>query len=175
MTSNSNNANYGGRQPNTSAYVKSFNYGRITDAWYYSNTTNTTSDTNLLLLPSNSTATVTIPGNLVVEGSINIPSDVHLKRNIQLLSLDSCDKILSLNPVSYRYIDDQKDKLHFGMIAQEVETLYPNLVNTISTEVNNTTVSMKAINYIEIIPILLVKIKDLQSQIDVLNTKIVEK
>jgi hypothetical protein len=60
------------------------------------------------------------------------------------------------------------------MIAQEVETMYPNLVNIISTEVNNTT-SMKAINYIEMIPILLTKIKDLQCQIDILNTKLVEK
>jgi hypothetical protein len=177
MANNAVNANYGGKQPNTSTYVKTFNYGHYTNTWYYNSNYNgyNVTDNTLFLTPANAEATVYIPGNLIVRGTITNPSDRNLKKNIQDISTDISDKILNLRPVSYNYIDDDKEKLHYGFIAQDVEKEFPNLVNTISADINDVSLSMKTVNYLEMIPILLLKIKTLQSQIDVLNSKICDK
>jgi hypothetical protein len=71
-----------------------------------------------------------------------------------------------LVPKKYTYKDDQKKKLHYGFIAQEVEEYFPALVNTVSTTVNDEEVTIKSVNYLEMVPLLLLKIKDLQKQID---------
>ena len=163
-------ANYGGKQPNSSTYIKTFNLGQAAQSWNY-----VTNNNMLTLIPSNPKATVYISGNLFVGGSINNPSDINLKDNIENLSLSLNEKLLGLNPVKYTYKDDTNKKQHFGFIAQEVENQFPNLVNTISTNIDDTEVSFKSVNYLELIPVLLLKIKDLQNQIDLLNNKILEK
>ena len=163
-------ANYGGRQPNSSTYIKTFNVGKSVNTWNY-----TTTNSMLALTPSNPKAMVYITGDLFVGGSINNPSDIHLKDNIENLSLSLNENIMILNPVKYNYKDDENKKTHFGFIAQEVEKQFPNLVNTVSANVGDTEVSFKSINYLEMVPILLLKIKDLQNQIDVLNIKMQEK
>jgi hypothetical protein len=166
----SQNSNYGGRQPNASAYIKSFNTGQSFSNWNYASNNNM-----LTLIPSNPNATVYITGDLFVGGSINNPSDIQLKDNIENLSLSLSEKIMILNPVKYNYKDDENQKVHFGFIAQDVEKQFPNLVNTVSTNIDDTEVSFKSVNYLEMIPILLLKIKDLQNQIDLLNNKILDK
>ena len=161
-------SNYGGKQPDQSAYIKRFEIDRTNYTWNY-----TTVNNQLLLMPTNKKATVYINGNLFVGGTITNPSDINLKDNIENLSLTLAlsEKIMSLNPVKYNYKDDEK-KEHFGLIAQDVEKFFPNLVNTISTPIGEEEVSFKTVNYLEIIPLLLLKIKDLQNQIDSLNKKI---
>ena len=161
-------SNYGGKQPDQSAYIKRFEIDRTNYTWNYATVNN-----QLLLTPTNKKATVYIDGNLFVGGTITNPSDINLKDNIENLSLSLTlsEKIMSLNPVKYNYKDDEK-KEHFGLIAQDVEKLFPNLVNTISTPIGEEEVSFKTVNYLEIIPLLLLKIKDLQNQIDSLNKKI---
>jgi len=158
-------ANYGGRAPPTSAYQKLFNFGS-TSTWNYS-----TTNGDLLLKPINPKATVYITGDLFVGGTINNPSDFNLKDNIEDLSLTLSDDIMNLIPKSYVYKDDKKQKIHYGFIAQDVEEHLPTLVNTISTEINGEEFSVKSVNYLEMIPLLLLKIKDLQHQIDMLNRK----
>jgi len=163
-------SNYGGKQANSSAYIKSFNIGSSPNTWIYSMNNN-----QLILTPTNQTATVYIKGDLFVGGSINNPSDLQLKDNIADLSLSLSDNLMLLNPVKYNYKDDAKQKEHFGFIAQDVEKLFPNLVTTISVPMSDDEVSIKSVNYLEMVPILLLKIKDLQNQIDALNNKISEK
>jgi hypothetical protein len=160
-------SNYGGKQANQSAYVKTFNIGSSPNSWTYSINNN-----QIILSPTNPSATVYITGDLFVGGSINNPSDIHLKDNVENLSLNLSDNLLLLNPVKYNYKDDAKHKEHFGFIAQEVEKLFPNLVNTVSAPVGDDEVTVKSVNYLEMVPILLLKIKDLQNQIDALNNKI---
>jgi len=163
-------SNYGGKQANQSSYIKNFNIGSNPNTWYYS-----TNNNQLILSPSNSKATVYISGDLFVGGSINNPSDFHLKDNIQDISLSLSDSLMLLNPVKYNYKDDEMRKEHFGFIAQDVEKLFPNLVNTVSADIGDSEVSIKSVNYLEMVPILLLKIKDLQNQIDALNNKNLEK
>ena len=106
----------------------------------------------------------TMYGNLV--GTVTAPSDIALKENIKDLGLTiDINKIMELNPKSYTYKKDKKDKkTHYGLIAQEMEQVYPDLVYNDK--------GSKTINYVELIPVLVLKIKDLQQQIDVLKNKI---
>jgi hypothetical protein len=153
-------ANYGGRQGPASSYQKFFIYGNEY-TWNYS-----TTNGQLLLQPVNAKATVYISGDLFVGGTITNPSDFNLKDNIEELQLNLTDSLMNLVPKKYTYKDDEKLKMHYGFIAQEVEEHFPALVNTVSTTINDETFSIKTINYLEMIPLLLLKIKDLQRQID---------
>ena len=105
-----------------------------------------------------------IPKDLLVLGSINNPSDINLKDNIEKISTEDFDK---LNPVSFTFKDDDQNKKHYGFIAQELETIYPELVT-------NTGIGFKTVNYIEMIPILLSQMKNMQIEIDKLKDEIKE-
>lgn len=162
-------ANYGGKSPPLSAWQKNFVYGNQ-NTWNYS-----TTNGQLLLKPINPKATVYIEGDLFVGGTITNPSDFYLKDNIEELSLSLTENLMNLVPKKYVYKDDEKQKLHYGFIAQEVEEHLPSLVKTVSTTVNETEITIKSVNYLEMVPLLLLKIKDLQQQIDSLNNKMSEK
>jgi len=98
-------SNYGGKQANQSSYIKNFNIGSSPITWYYS-----TNNNQLILSPTNSSATVYIKGDLFVGGSINNPSDLQLKDNIEDLSLSLTDNLLLLNPVKYNYKTTQNKR-----------------------------------------------------------------
>jgi hypothetical protein len=112
------------------------------------------------LIPETGVNSVFIKKNLQVANEITITSSEKEKENIKDINNDVND-ILKLNPKEYNYNNDSK--LHFGLIAEDVENVYPNLVS--NTEVG------KSLNYLEIVPLLIDKIKDLQNQIDELKRK----
>lgn len=147
--------------PNTNYWTyKSYTYGTTT--------VNTITSSNYsLYISQNLYVDGTIYGNLV--GTVTAPSDIALKENITDLGLTiDVNKIMELNPKSYTYKKDKKEKkIHYGLIAQEMEQVYPDLVYNDK--------GSKTINYVELIPILLLKIKDLQEQIDVLKHEIKNK
>lgn len=94
------------------------------------------------------------------------PSDIRLKENIENISQNDKDKLLQLVPKKYNFIKDEKKLKRYGLIAQEVEELFPEIVITDS---NN---DMKALNYIEFIPLLLEKVKELSNTVTKLLPKI---
>ncbi len=65
-------------------------------------------------------------------GLLNCSSDERLKQDITSLSSSSTlDKVLELNPVSYHWkTDTSTSTLKFGFIAQQVESIFPELVST---------------------------------------------
>jgi hypothetical protein len=105
-----------------------------------------------------------IPKDLLVLGSINNPSDINLKNSVEQIKSDTTI-LKKLNPVSFTFKDDEQNKKHFGFIAQELESLYPELVS-------NNELGFKTVNYIEIIPILLSQMKNMQEEIDKLKDEI---
>jgi len=162
MSGNSQTANYGGRQPDNTQNIKQFTttpYGIID--WVYKKISNTNVQ---VITPSVQTKTVMIPQDLLVLGSINNPSDINLKKNIQ--QIDNNNTFNKLNPVSFQYKNDIQQKKHFGLIAQELENIYPELVS------NNT--GFKSVNYIELIPIILSQMKCMQHEIDKLKEELNE-
>jgi hypothetical protein len=193
-------ANYGEKSLPLSAYQKIFHYGD-TLLWNYKtssasgirqlflNPVNSNAIVNIsnnLFVggtTSNATIKVYVKGNLRVDGNITasgvitpnivIPSDLYLKDNIETLSLSGglIEDLMKIEPVQFIYKDDKNKKLHFGFIAQEVEEYFPNLVNTITTSMNDEEITVKSLNCLEFVPLLLLKIKDLQHQIDLLKNK----
>jgi hypothetical protein len=154
------------RKPYTNAIVRSYNDGEPINPWTYSFSVGNIP----VLVPSIKKSNVNIFKDLIVDGTITAnayftSSDFNLKSNIEDLDFSFNDKIMNLLPKQYTYKSDKEQTPHYGFIAQELEEEFPELVKEISS--NNQKV--KTINYPELIPILLFKIKDLQSQIDKLK------
>ena len=114
-----------------------------------------------------------LPKDLTVVGSINNPSDIKIKENINDLTNDFCNNIFKIIPKKYNFINDEKKKEHYGIIAQELEDIFPKLItNTIIEDSENNINQIKAINYLELIPIMIAKMKIMQNEIDELNIRL---
>jgi hypothetical protein len=124
------------------------------------------------LIPKTNKYPVYLPNDLIVDGNIysnghiysNVYtlSDERLKDNIEMID-DS--ELFTLNPIIFTYKNNKNKKKHFGLLAQDVEKVYPELV-----EINNT--GYKSVNYQELIPIMLSKMKKMQKEIDELKEKL---
>lgn len=148
--------NYSGRQPNNTQSVKQFVASiRSYVNWIYKNN-------GTIITPSTDTD-VLIPKNLYVNGSLFNPSDVRLKQDIKKIDDNFANNLISIEPVQFKYNNDTK--VHYGFIAQNVETFYPELVMSIQSD-------YKAVNYTEFIPILLKKIQSLEIEVNDLKVKL---
>ena len=153
----STSANYGGRVNDNQQYIKQFfisSTGLVT--WVY----NTLSNGLVVQTPASTTTPVLINNDLIVTGSIYNSSDERLKKNIVKINEDKLDALFILNPIHYSYKNDKKCKTHFGLIAQDVEKSFPELVE------NNNISGYKSVNYQELIPIMIAKMKIMQDEID---------
>jgi len=96
-------------------------------------------------------------GNGTLGGSLSQSSDRRLKRDFSPLSR-SLQKVSSLNGYHYYWKDDAKDQsLQTGLIAQDVEALFPELVKTDEK-------GFKSLNYTGLIPHLIESVKQLAKQ-----------
>jgi trimeric autotransporter adhesin len=99
-------------------------------------------------------------------------SDIRLKKNISPLN-NSLGSVLKLNGVNFDWRTDEFPEMGFtkarqiGLIAQDVEKVFPELVN----EGPN---GYKSIDYSKITPVLIEAIKEQQKQIDSQNKRIDE-
>jgi hypothetical protein len=152
------------------AYLKYLNNKPI-----YSN-----SNTVTLINPAKN---LVIPGDLTVYGTIINPSDAKLKDNLSSIFLENdikieTNNIMHLKPITYNLKLDKEPKTHYGFIAQELENVFPSLVvekeMIVEDEVNNT-IKYKAVNYIELIPILVQKIQEMQEEINELKRDLAKK
>jgi hypothetical protein len=154
-------SNYGGsRQSDYIQNIKQFqdNQSITGNTWTY--------NSKAQLTPLDQTKNVLITKNLYVNGSVVSPSDISLKDNIRTLDNTDVDMVLNVEPIQYTFIADTSKKAHYGFIAQDLEKYYPELIyNTCSDNDAN----VKNVNYIELIPILLGKMKQMQSEIDKLK------
>lgn len=106
-------------------------------------------------------------------------SDVREKENIRFLD-EGLDKVMSLKPVSYNWINKDIDNhsTHLGFIAQELQKTLPEVV--ISNEWKQNKDDTKSwvpterlgVNYAEIIPVLVKAIQEQQLQIEELKNQI---
>lgn len=95
-------------------------------------------------------------------------SDKRLKNTIENISNELIAKYLQLRPVSYYWNQDQArdTKLQHGLIAQEVEPLFPEMVYT-GTDAMQT----KSVNYQSLHALSLKVIQEQQKQIEMLQQK----
>lgn len=128
-----------------------------------------------------------VTGTLTTE-QLTTLSDARYKSNIQAINSSALAKILALNPVQYTMLSGntialmnsepndtistmiaseeeltKANKIHYGLLAQEVKKLYPELVHEDGAGV-------MSINYIELIPLLIQAVQDLSAQVSALSS-----
>jgi hypothetical protein len=144
-----------------------------------------TTSNSIVITPGGATYAGYFYGNIAVTGTINgvsiSNSDEAYKQNIEALDRKlTFNNLLSLRPVSYnlkqRYLEafedgktkqvplyDEKSDLfqkkHYGLVAREVQELYPDLVYTNDE-------GYLAINYTELIPVLIESLQTLNEKIE---------
>ncbi|BAY84770.1 hypothetical protein NIES267_42670 [Calothrix parasitica NIES-267] len=100
---------------------------------------------------------------------INYSSDARLKKNIQTIE-SGLQKILSLQGVTFQWKENeysQQTDRQLGFIAQEVETIFPELVHIGSD-------GMRTMNYTGLIAPMIEAIKEQQKQISILSMRLEE-
>ncbi len=153
----STTANYGGRINDNQQYIKQFFISVNGIAtWIYKRLNNGLVVQTL----ADNTKPALINNDLIVTGSIYNSSDERLKKNILNIEETKLESLFILNPIHYSYKNDKANKLHFGLIAQDVEKIFPELVE------NNNISGYKSVNYQELIPLMIAKMKLMQDEID---------
>lgn len=109
-------------------------------------------------------AKLTVTGNIDYTGVITDVSDRRKKENITPLQ-GSLDGILTLNGYSFTMKDDPKKEIEYGLIAQEVEPVFPELVKTKPD-------GFKTLNYIGLIAPLVEAVKTQNAEIQALKSEI---
>jgi hypothetical protein len=163
MSSASTVANYGGRiQPQGNIKQFVIGLGQNLQWTYQIQSTN-----NLKVQTTTDQSTpVYFNSDLYVGGNIYNTSDANAKNNIVSISKNKTTNVLNLNPVEFNYKSDinTPKRVHYGFIAQDIEKVYPELVKSC-------VLGYKNVNYIELIPLLLSKMKEMQNEIDELKQK----
>ena len=155
----STSANYGGRIDTQQGNIKQFVYSANVATWIYKRLSS-----NLLVqTPAASKTPVLISSDLIVTGSLYNTSDEKLKENIIEIDDEKTDNLLTLNPILFSFKNDSTGKKHYGVLAQDVEKVFPELVE------NNNISGYKTVNYQELIPIMLAKMQKMQDEIEELK------
>ena len=107
--------------------------------------------------------------------AFNISSDARLKRNITNVD-NGINTIMKLRPVSYEKkssltSDDYGKVREIGFLAQEVQTVLPNLVSEFTKDNGE---KILGVQYSELIPVLTKAIQEQQKQIDELKKEVTE-
>ncbi|MBO7433796.1 MAG: tail fiber domain-containing protein, partial [Salinivirgaceae bacterium] len=103
-------------------------------------------------------------------GTLQTSSDIRYKTEIKPLER-ALDKVLTLSGVTYKWRASEfpeqhfDNKTHIGVIAQEVEKVFPELVNTDES-------GYKSVEYANIAPVLIEAIKELKAEKDALEAKL---
>ena len=106
------------------------------------------------------TSNVTVNGAITASGDVTAFSDISLKENIEVIP-DALNKLSQLRGVTYNRIDIQ-GKRQAGVIAQEVETVLPEVVNTNEN-------GIKSVAYGNIVGLLIESIKELKAEVETLK------
>ena len=158
----STTSNYGGKITDFQQNVKQFVISGPSQAiWIYKRLTNGL----LVQTPANQKYPVLINSDLIITGSLYNTSDERLKQNIKEITQDKMDDLFTLNPIIFNYKNDKTNKIHYGVLAQDVEKVFPELVEDNMS-------GYKTVNYQELLPLMLAKIKNMQDQIDELKQNI---
>ena len=113
---------------------------------------------------------LTSAGNLYLDGQIFENSDIRLKDNIVPLT-GVLPKLMQLSGNRYTWRDRPDGRTQIGLLAQEVEAQFPELVSTNRGEALE---ESKAISYANFTAVLLEGIKELKKEVDALKARVAE-
>ena len=99
---------------------------------------------------------VSLSNDLTVEGDVVVSSDARLKANI--ISLGSTlSKLLQIDGKSYTMKKDESEKQKIGLLAQDIEKVFPELVSESH--------GIKSVNYQGLVPVLINALKEQEERI----------
>lgn len=157
-------ANYGGKVGESQQGIKQFFVSPSSMVtWIFQR-----KGTTLVQTPANATVPVFINNDLIVAGSMYNTSDRRLKDGVQPITQEDVDHFSTLNPVHYMYKNDASQRHHFGVVAQDVEEWFPDMVE-------DSHLGYKTVNYQEFIPLIMAKMKQMQKEIDELRHRTISK
>jgi hypothetical protein len=145
--------------------------GTIGNKWgvYVTGETNNYLSGNLGIGTTAPTAKLHVNGT-IRSNAINETSDIRFKKEVNEIS-ESLDKVMKMKGVTYYWRRDEfpdnnfNEKLQYGLIAQDLEKVIPELVET---DIEG----WKSIEYSHIVPLLIEAIKEQQAQINHYKNKI---
>lgn len=107
---------------------------------------------------------VTSAGNATLTGTLTQSSDKRLKKDFSSLN-NSLSGLYQLNGYHYKWIEESRSKdLQTGLIAQEVQKIFPELVQTDEA-------GFLAVNYTGLVPHLIEAVKELRNENNALKGK----
>lgn len=95
-------------------------------------------------------------------------SDLRLKENI-VQATPKLDDLLKVNIVNYNFINDNNKEKQLGVISQELEKIFPNMIY--ESKDDKTGETYKSVKYSIFIPMLIKGIQELKSELDQLKAK----
>ena len=124
-----------------------------------------TENSGIVVRIGHTTSEVYTGDNFTVNGNLTEVSQREMKTNISNIE-NILPAVLQLQGVSFDWKKDKNEKNHYGLIAEDVEKILPNLV---SHDVEG---KAQGIQYSKMTAVLLEAIKEQQIQIDELKSKI---
>jgi hypothetical protein len=109
-----------------------------------------------------------------VDGNYTAASDRRLKNNIEPMEGGILGKVKLLNPVRYHFIGHEEQPKEYGLIAQEVQQLLPELTPVIQPATDGSQQELLGINYSEMVPVLIKAMQEQQALIEAQQAKIQE-
>ena len=135
--------------------------------------------------PSGSTNVFTVLGNALASNGVWTNSDQKIKKNIEDVK-DAKEVIMKLHPATYSFRKEEFPALNlsatrqYGFIAQELENVLPELVQTseepVRIDENGKRVmeEIKSVNYVALIPLLTKAIQEQETTVKDMNDQISE-
>jgi hypothetical protein len=106
------------------------------------------------------TSSLTVSGAITASGDVTAFSDISLKENIEVIP-DALNKLSQLRGVTYNR-KDMKGERQSGVIAQEVEAVFPEVVRTNED-------GIKSVAYGNLVGLLIESIKELKAEVETLK------
>ncbi len=112
-----------------------------------------------------------VGGDIEYTGTLTDVSDRRLKDNIKALSQGGSllDLIDQIDTYSFTMKDDASGRTEFGVMAQELEKVFPELVHTANDEIGT-----KSVNYVGLIAPMIEATKELKAENEALKAQLAE-
>ena len=100
--------------------------------------------------------------------SVQAVSDINAKEDVQEFGDEDCDQSLeiakAMRMIKFKYKDDQEKRTHLGVVAQNLEEIFPESVRQVEGD-------YKRVDFVQLVGLLLANTKALISKVDRLEAR----
>ena len=104
-----------------------------------------------------------------ISGSYTSISDVSYKSNIEDIGKKEVEKLMQLKPKRYHMKGFEDEEKQYGLIAQEVKSVFPSLAPQVQSKNAGDADDLNAVNYTALIPVLIKAVQDQEKRIEELE------